>query len=87
MSQESAIEEELNDLREELSTTREMLAQALASLQMIADWPFDIQGDCVADARLVARKAVFGDPHKHAIDCSYRQLYCGHNCNCPRRHL
>lgn len=55
------------------------------ALRTIADWPFNIQNDCVDDARSVARRALFGPIQAHAIDCSYRQCDGRRECNCPQR--
>lgn len=42
----------------DLRTLLETVSKQREALQIIAEWPFDIMSDCVADARKVARKAL-----------------------------
>ena len=40
------------------SGAESQLAEVAGVLQTIADWPFNIAGDCVADARSLAKNAI-----------------------------
>jgi nitrogenase subunit NifH len=44
-------------LGSQLAAARRELEQARAVLRRIADWPYDIMGDCVAEARKEAAEA------------------------------
>lgn len=37
---------------------REKIQKLVSALQIIADWPFDVMGDCVKDATSLAKSAI-----------------------------
>jgi hypothetical protein len=54
-------------LRLNLSVSEERQADLAQALQTICDWPFDIRGDCVADARKLAQAALNPDTREEGV--------------------